>query len=657
VQHAAYCLGAYPGAVKEKSTWTGVFETLTLLPPYHTSALSLSIMAPSAAASAAPASKETRIAIVSPEKCKPKKCRQECKKSCPVVRMGRLCIEVTSTSKIAFISEPLCIGCGICVKKCPFEAINIIKLPTNLEAETTHRYSANSFKLHRLPTPRVGQVLGLVGTNGIGKSTALKILAGKQKPNLGRYDDPPDWEEIIRHFRGSELQNFFTKVLEENIKALIKPQYVDHVPRAIKGSTTVSAMLDGKLERDNKDEIIDVLDLKEVLHRDPKQLSGGELQRFTIGMSCVQNANVYMFDEPSSYLDVKQRLNAARMIRSLLDEKTYVIAVEHDLSVLDYLSDFICCLYGVPSVYGVVTVPSPVRDGINIFLDGYIPAENMRFRQESLTFKIAETAEEDVTERSRQFEYPAMKKTLGNFHLSIEPGKFSDSEILVFLGENGTGKTTFVKMLAGKLEPDAGTGKPPQLNVSLKPQTIAPKFQGTVRMLLLKTIKAAFMHPQFQTDVVKPMSLDNIIDQDVQTLSGGELQRVALVLALGKPADIYLIDEPSAYLDSEQRIIASRVIKRFILHSKKTAMIIEHDIIMATYLADRVIVYEGQPSVNATAKSPESLLTGMNKFLATLEVSMRRDPTNFRPRVNKFNSVKDKEQKSSGRYWFLDDES
>lgn len=613
-------------------------------------------MPPKGSAAAEPASKETRIAIVSSEKCKPKKCRQECKKSCPVVRMGRLCIEVTSTSKIAFISEPLCIGCGICVKKCPFEAINIIKLPTNLEAETTHRYSANSFKLHRLPTPRVGQVLGLVGTNGIGKSTALKILAGNQKPNLGRYDDPPDWEEIIKYFRGSELQNFFTKVLEENIKALIKPQYVDHVPRAIKGSATVTEMLNGKLERDNLEEIVRVLDLKEVLHRDPKQLSGGELQRFTIGMSCVQKANMYMFDEPSSYLDVKQRLNAARMIRSLLDEQTYVIAVEHDLSVLDYLSDFICCLYGVPSVYGVVTVPSPVRDGINIFLDGYIPAENMRFREESLTFRIAETAEEEVNDRTRQFEYPAMTKTLGNFKLQIQPGQFSDSEIIVFLGENGTGKTTFVKMLAGKMEPDAGTEKPPQLNVSLKPQTIAPKFQGTVRMLLIKQIKGAFMHPQFQTDVAKPMALDNIIDQDVQTLSGGELQRVALVLALGKPADIYLIDEPSAYLDSEQRIIASRVIKRFILHAKKTAMIIEHDIIMATYLADRVIVYEGQPSVSATAKSPESLLTGMNTFLATLEVSMRRDPTNFRPRVNKMNSVKDKEQKSSGRYWFLDDD-
>lgn len=124
-----------------------------------------------------------------------------------MVRTGKLCIEVDPTSKIAFISERLCIGCGICPKKCPFDAINIINLPTNLETQVTHRYSANSFKLHRLPMPRPGQVLGLVGTNGIGKSTALKILAGKLKPNLGRYDDPPDWEEILKYFRGSELQS------------------------------------------------------------------------------------------------------------------------------------------------------------------------------------------------------------------------------------------------------------------------------------------------------------------------------------------------------------------------------------------------------------------------------------------------------------------
>lgn len=110
------------------------------------------------------------------------------------------------------------LGCGICPKKCPFGAINIINLPTNLDSEVTHRYAANSFKLHRLPSPRPGQVLGLVGTNGIGKSTALRILSGKLKPNLGRFDDPPDWQAVLRHFRGSELQGYFTKVLEDDLQ-------------------------------------------------------------------------------------------------------------------------------------------------------------------------------------------------------------------------------------------------------------------------------------------------------------------------------------------------------------------------------------------------------------------------------------------------------
>lgn len=153
--------------------------------------------------------KLTRIALIKEDKCKPKKCRQECKRSCPVVRLGKECIEVSPNSKLAFISEELCIGCGICVKKCPFEAINIINLPKSLDSCQTHRYGPNSFKLHRLPMPRPGQVLGLVGTNGIGKSTALKILAGKQKPNLGRFDSPPDWAEILVNFRGSELQVYF----------------------------------------------------------------------------------------------------------------------------------------------------------------------------------------------------------------------------------------------------------------------------------------------------------------------------------------------------------------------------------------------------------------------------------------------------------------
>ncbi|KAJ9070113.1 Fe-S cluster-binding ribosome biosynthesis protein [Entomophthora muscae] len=599
----------------------------------------------------------TRIAIVNTDRCKPKKCRQECKKSCPVNRMGKLCIEVTSLDKIALISEDLCIGCGICPKKCPFEAIHIINLPTNLEKNTTHRYSANSFKLHRLPEPRAGSVLGLVGTNGIGKSTALKVLAGKLKPNLGKYSSPPDWQEILKYFRGSELQNYFTKILEDNLKAIIKPQYVDHIPRALKGQTDtqVKILLDAKTERNNVDDMIEALDLQEVLKREVGQLSGGELQRFAIAMTCVQLADIYMFDEPSSYLDVKQRLNAARTIRSLLAPKVYVIVVEHDLSVLDYLSDYVCVLYGIPGVYGVVTLPYGVREGINVFLDGVVPTENLRFREESLTFRMVEASDvQDDIERNRMYSYPTMHKTMGDFTLEVKKGQFTDSEIIVMLGQNGTGKTTFIRLLAGLLKPD-NDEEVPKLHVSYKPQKISPKFQGTVRMLFIKKIKAAFMHPQFQTDVVKPLNVESLLDQEVGNLSGGELQRVAIILALGQPADIYLIDEPSAYLDSEQRIVASKVIKRFILHSKKTAFVVEHDFIMATYLADRVVVYEGTPSVKALANSPQPLLKGMNDFLKSLEITFRRDPTNFRPRINKSESAKDREQKLAGNYFFLED--
>jgi ATP-binding cassette subfamily E protein 1 len=598
---------------------------------------------------------ETRLAIVAKDKCKPKQCKQECKRKCPSNIMGKLCIEILPTEKTAIINESLCIGCGICVKQCPFGAIQIIKIPTNIDKDIIHRYGPNQFKLHRLPIPRSNEVLGLCASNGLGKSTVLKILAGKLIPNFGDSARKLDKSEISSHFKGSELQSYFEKVYHDEIKPIIKPQFVDQISNIFKG--TVNEALTLKNQKGSLTNIINDLDLTNILNHNIPTLSGGELQRFAIALTCIQNTNVYMFDEPTSYLDIKQRINAATTIRSLItsninETQKYVIVVEHDLSILDYLSDYICLLYGTPGAYGVVTLPFSTRVAINIFLDGYIPAENMRFRDEPLKFKITDNTDDSNHKKCMRHSYPNMEYSIGNFKLNIESGEFTESEIILALAQNGCGKTILMKLLAGIAKPN--NVEMTKFNVSFKPQHITPRYEGTVRSLLFEKLSTLWQHPQFLSDVIKPLQIDKLFDNKVKTLSGGELQRVAITLCLGKPANIYIIDEPSAYLDSEQRVIAARVIKRFIMNSKKTSFIVEHDFIMATYLADKVIVYTGQPSIECTALKPQPLLSGMNLFLEQLNVTFRRDPTNYRPRINKLDSVKDREQKLSGQYFHYD---
>ncbi|ELP85379.1 ABC transporter, putative [Entamoeba invadens IP1] len=636
-----------------------------------------------------------RIAVIN-DKCRPSRCRLECKKTCPINRGGALCIEVNPKDKRCVISEALCIGCGLCVKKCPFEAIKIINLPKNLETCTTHRYGPNSFKLHRLPMPRPGQILGIVGTNGIGKSTAMQILAAAIKPNLGDFKNPPDWQDIIKYYRGSDLQNYFKKLLDTKFKAEVKIQYVDSLRKTVNTIKTVGEILKLLDERNAFDQVVEILDMKRILNKRVQVLSGGELQMFAIASVAVKNATIYMFDEPTSYLDVNQRLKAAQLIRSLVTTDNYVLVIEHDLAILDYMSDFVCMLYGNPGAYGVVTLPFSVREGINVFLDGFIPTENLRFREEALKFAIGdsthdvsdavaldETKDEDkekieelrqkkkeqkVVEKAEaekeraqkkkggfsKYKYPSMTKTFDQFKLTVKAGNFDTSEVVVLLGQNGTGKTTFIRMLAGQTQPDDESIEMPKMNISYKPQTIQPKFEGTVQELLESKISAMFVHPQFNTDVIKPLNIQPLLTHKVKTLSGGEAQRVALILCLGKPADVYLIDEPSAYLDSEQRIVAAKVIKRFILHTKRTAFIVEHDFIMATYLADKVIVYDGEPAHCCTANPPVGMVEGMNTFLKQLNITFRRDPDNYRPRINKLNSQKDQEQKKEGNYFYTE---
>lgn len=610
-----------------------------------------------------------RIAIVNPDKCRPKKCGLECKKVCPVNAMGKICIDVKKDSIVANISETLCIGCNLCVKQsqtskhndkgrgCPFNAITIVNLPKGLAKDLVHRYSANSFKLHRLPIPRPGQVLGLVGANGSGKTTALKILGGVIKPNFGDFNQQFTDKLIINHFKGSELQKYFTKLYDNELTVSMKAQYVDYIRDNATG--TVGEVLRPRMADCSIPTLLEDLELTNLMDKEIKKLSGGEIQRFCIAATITKKANVYIFDEPTSYLDVRQRIAVSKVIRSLVREDTYIIVVEHDLSILDYLSDYICCLYGTPSAYGVVTMPIGVREGINIFLDGYIPTENMRFRDTSFTFKIQQI--DDLEEKSKVhsfYKYPTMMKKYekGGFKLNVKSGGFSDSEIIVMVGQNGTGKTSFIKMMAGVEKPDSTEDDEPIpcLNISYKPQLISPKYQGTVRQLFYDRIKTAFLNPQFNTDILKPLKINDIIDNEVQKLSGGEIQRVAIILCLGKPADLYLLDEPSAYLDAEQRVIVSKIIKQFIMHSKKTAFIVEHDFIMATYLADRVIVFDGKPAIECTANQPQKLVNGINSFLQELDITFRRDPQTYRPRINKLDSVKDREQKLENKYYYVE---
>jgi len=588
----------------------------------------------------------TRIAVLNADKCKTKKCDQLCLRFCPMVRSRIEAIRIEGAK--AVISETLCSGCGICVKKCPFQAISIVNLPDELDKDCSHRFGENAFKLFRLPTPSPGMVLGLLGQNGIGKTTTLKVLSGEVKPNLGRFQNPPEWSEIIEFYRGSTLQDYFRRMSERDLKIAHKPQYVDKIPKAVTGK--VSSLLEKIDERKMLEKLADELELRKVWDRDLDVLSGGELQRVAVAATLCREADVYLFDEPSSYLDVKQRLQVAKAVRSLKEYQKTIIVAEHDLAIIDYLSDQICVFYGESGVYGVVSHVHGVRTGINIYLQGFIPDENILFRREPIKFHERPPAVSTEI-RETLLTWKRIEKTFEGFKFETEPGEIRRGEIVGILGPNGIGKTTFIKLLAGLEEANDKT-KLGELTISYKPQYIAPDYEGTVQELLMGVSKDNFVSSWYKSEILQPLKINPLLDRNVMELSGGELQKVAIAACLSRKADLLLMDEPSAYLDVEERLNMAKTVRRVIEAHSVTAFVVEHDVVTQDFVADRLMVFSGEPGTSGLANSPTTLRKGMNTFLKGMEVTFRRDSVTRRPRVNKEGSRMDIFQKETGEYYY-----
>ncbi|MEM3374812.1 MAG: ribosome biogenesis/translation initiation ATPase RLI [Candidatus Woesearchaeota archaeon] len=584
-----------------------------------------------------------RIAIVDNSKLKDDEKKKYIQSLCPINRTGKECI--TIQGKKLLIDESLCIGCGICVNAAP-EAIKIINLPSALEKQPIHRHGLNGFVLYNLPIPVFGKVVGIIGINGIGKSTAIKILADVLKPNLGDVGKEATIQDLINYFKGTEAQLYFEKVKKGLVKVAYKPQQVDLIAKQYTGKVIeLLKKVDSQNDISRLEEITKLFELEKILDRDISVISGGELQRVAIAATFLKKANLYIFDEPTSYLDIKQRLKISKLIKNLASEENEiaVIVIEHDLIALDYMADLVHVMYGSQGSYGVVSQLKQTRNGINAFLEGYLKEENVRFRETKLQFNVKNPFKTTATQTL--IKWPALNKKIGDFELSSNEGDIKYNEKVGILGENGIGKTSFVRILAGELNPD-NIKLELKIKVSYKPQYLNQDSNELVMVVLQEALE------KYETELIRPLDIKPLLLKKINELSGGELQRVAIALCLSKDADLYLLDEPSAYLDVEQRIVVSKVISNVVELRKVSAIIVDHDLLFLDYLSERLMVFQGKPAVFGKALGPFDLETGMNTLLKDLEITLRRDEETKRPRINKENSFKDREQKREGKYYY-----
>jgi ATP-binding cassette subfamily E protein 1 len=570
----------------------------------------------------------------------------ECHAFCPPVRNGVECIILDDKTGKPHISESLCIGCGICVNKCPHDALIITQLPSELKEDRIHRYGQNGFRLFRLPTPSKDQVVGILGPNGMGKSTAINILSGQIIPNLGEWDsDDCYWEEVIESLPRGELRDFLTMISEAGAVVAVKPQYVDKLPNMVEGE--VGDLLRGVNERELLEEMTVKLGIDHLLNRKLTQLSGGELQRVAICATVLREADVYFFDEPSSYLDIHERMRIVGLIQELAETRR-VIVIEHDLAILDVLCDLIHIVYGEKGAYGIFTPARSTRTAINVYLDGFLPEQNIRIRDKPIIFQ---THVERTSERGTPIlSWGDLEKNLGDFKLTSGEGKIHRSEVVGVVGANGTGKTTMAKLIAGEMGYDAGWVTA-DAKISYKPQHVKAEHDLKVREWLDAELGPRWHSGEFRVNVVRALGVDQLLEKRANKLSGGELQAVSIVICLGRDADLYLLDEPSAHLDANARMETAKAIRRTMEANEKSAFVIDHDVYFIDIVSDSLLVFEGDGGKWGNVEGPFELRAGMNRFLKEVNVTFRRDHDSKRPRINKPDSRKDREQRSNGDFY------
>ena len=548
------------------------------------------------------------------------------------------------------ILETACPVCFNRARHCPDNAVIVINLPEELDSEMSHCYGENSFRLFRLPVPRLEQVVGILGPNGMGKSTAVNLLSGSITPNLGDWSNQtPDWDDVITTFPRGELRDYLALLSEEGVSIAVKPQYIDKLPKIFEGE--VNELLERVDDRGDIDKYSEALGIMHILSRKLESLSGGELQRVALCATLLKEADVYFFDEPSSYLDIYERMRMVRIIQELSAMGKRVLVVEHDLAILDVLCDLLHVVYGERAAYGIFTPPRTTRTAINAYLDGYLPEENVRIRDKPIRFVRGRTRGEDIG--LPILKWGDMEKKMGDFQLTTGQGEVRSAEVIGVVGPNATGKTTMVKMIAGDLEPDQGWCTM-EAEVSYKPQHVSTDFQGSVQLWLDVEIGTKWRSGEFHTQVIRPLQIDKMLDLEASRLSGGELQAISIAICLGKDADLYLLDEPSAHLDANARMEAAKAIKRTMESNEKAAMVIDHDIYFVDIVSDSLLVFEGEGGKQGHAVGPLSLRKGMNRFLSGVGVTFRRDHESKRPRINNPGSVKDREQKANGEYFYSD---